>query len=376
MAKSSKTKASRAKASGGKNAAPAIPRPTPDNSRLQGDRAQSASSAAPAAWARCSCARWRPTIVVSSSAAGTAAFGRRRPRSRPCRRHRRPRRQCHRRSRRSVHPGRCGARIHQPGGHGPARRAGRQEKEDPHHRHHRASKPPQMAALHRAAKQTAIVLAPNMSVGLNLLLRMVEQVAHALDADWDIEILEMHHRHKVDAPSGTALALGRAAAAGRGADLDHVATRVRDGITGARRRGDIGFAVLRGGDVVSDHRVIFASRRRARRAHAHRHQPRDLRPRRAPRRPVGPGQAARPLLDGRRAGADGLTLGAAARTPRPQPHRGEPAEDQQRGRRTRAATAARPAAIAPHITPNSGTRKLFSEANPAPARTTSRNSSR
>jgi 4-hydroxy-tetrahydrodipicolinate reductase len=119
--------------------------------------------------------------------------------------------------------------------------------------------PPQMAALHRVAKQTAIVLAPNMSVGLNLLLRMVEQMAHALDVDWDIEILEMHHRHKVDAPSGTALALGRAAAAGRGADLDHVAKRVRDGITGARKRGDIGFAVLRGGDVVSDHRVIFAS---------------------------------------------------------------------------------------------------------------------
>ena len=119
--------------------------------------------------------------------------------------------------------------------------------------------PPQMAVLHRAAKQTAIMLAPNMSVGLNLLLRMVEQMAHALDTDWDIEILEMHHRNKVDAPSGTALALGRAAAAGRGADLDHVAKRVRDGITGARRRGDIGFAVLRGGDVVSDHRIIFAS---------------------------------------------------------------------------------------------------------------------
>ena len=119
--------------------------------------------------------------------------------------------------------------------------------------------PPQMAALNRAGKQTAIVLAPNMSVGLNLLLRMVEQMAHALDVDWDIEILEMHHRHKVDAPSGTALALGRAAAAGRHTDLDHVAKRVRDGITGARRRGDIGFAVLRGGDVVSDHRVIFAS---------------------------------------------------------------------------------------------------------------------
>jgi 4-hydroxy-tetrahydrodipicolinate reductase len=119
--------------------------------------------------------------------------------------------------------------------------------------------PPQMAVLHRAAKQTAVIMAPNMSVGLNLLLRMVEQMARTLDPDWDIEILEMHHRHKVDAPSGTALALGRAAAGGRGTDLDHVGKRARDGITGARRRGDIGFAVLRGGDVVSDHRVIFAS---------------------------------------------------------------------------------------------------------------------
>jgi 4-hydroxy-tetrahydrodipicolinate reductase len=98
-----------------------------------------------------------------------------------------------------------------------------------------------------------------MSLGVNLLTALTRKVAEALDADFDIEIVEMHHRHKVDAPSGTALALGRAAAAGRGADLDHVAKRVRDGITGARKRGDIGFAVLRGGDVVSDHRVIFAS---------------------------------------------------------------------------------------------------------------------
>jgi len=119
--------------------------------------------------------------------------------------------------------------------------------------------PAQLAALNRAARHTAIVLAPNMSVGINLLLRMVEQMAHALDPDWDIEVLEMHHRGKVDAPSGTALALGQAAAAGRDVDLNHVAKRVRDGITGARKRGDIGFAVLRGGDVVSDHRVIFAS---------------------------------------------------------------------------------------------------------------------
>ena len=117
----------------------------------------------------------------------------------------------------------------------------------------------QLSAIGRAARQTAIVLAPNMSLGVNLLQLLVEQVARALDADWDIEVVEMHHRAKVDAPSGTALALGRAAAAGRGVDLDDVAKRGRDGLTGARRRGDIGFAALRGGDVVGDHRVVFAA---------------------------------------------------------------------------------------------------------------------
>lgn len=117
--------------------------------------------------------------------------------------------------------------------------------------------PAQMAAVERAARHTAIVQSPNMSLGVNLLTALVEQVARTLDPDFDIEILEMHHRHKVDAPSGTALGLGRAAAAGRGADLDAVSARARDGHTGARRPGDIGFAVLRGGDVVGDHTVTF-----------------------------------------------------------------------------------------------------------------------
>lgn len=103
-----------------------------------------------------------------------------------------------------------------------------------------------------------IVWAPNMSLGVNLLLGLVEQVARSLDEGFDIEILEMHHRQKVDAPSGTALALGRAAARGRGVELDRAAVRTRDGITGARGAGQIGFATLRGGDVVGDHRVIFA----------------------------------------------------------------------------------------------------------------------
>ncbi|MFP6759560.1 MAG: 4-hydroxy-tetrahydrodipicolinate reductase [Alphaproteobacteria bacterium] len=110
-----------------------------------------------------------------------------------------------------------------------------------------------------AATKVPIVWAPNMSVGVNILLAMTKQVAGILGDDYDIEIVEMHHRHKIDAPSGTALGLGKAAAAGRGVDLDAVAARGRDGITGARNAGDIGFAVLRGGDVVGDHTVVFAA---------------------------------------------------------------------------------------------------------------------
>ena len=112
--------------------------------------------------------------------------------------------------------------------------------------------------LRRHAERVAIVWAPNMSVGVNLLLGLVEQVARTLDPAFDIEIVEMHHPHKVDAPSGTALALGRAAARGRAVELDAVGVRARDGITGARGVGEIGFAVLRGGDVAGDHRVVFA----------------------------------------------------------------------------------------------------------------------
>lgn len=101
--------------------------------------------------------------------------------------------------------------------------------------------------------------AANFSIGVNLLLGLSEQVGALLDNDYDAEILEMHHKHKVDAPSGTALALGRAVAKGRGVDLDQVAERVRDGITGARTPGDIGFATLRGGAVIGDHTVMFSS---------------------------------------------------------------------------------------------------------------------
>jgi 4-hydroxy-tetrahydrodipicolinate reductase len=112
--------------------------------------------------------------------------------------------------------------------------------------------------VRRAARSIPIVWAPNMSLGINLLLSLVEEVARCLGPEWDVEILEMHHRGKADAPSGTALALGAAAAAGRGIALSDVAQRGRDGITGPRRTGDIGFAALRGGDAVGDHHVIFA----------------------------------------------------------------------------------------------------------------------
>ncbi len=117
----------------------------------------------------------------------------------------------------------------------------------------------QAKAIEKAARRAAIVWAPKMSLGVNLLFALTEQVARTLSDDYDIEIVEMHHRHKVDAPSGTALGLGRAAAAGRNVRLDDVAQRGRDGVTGARRRGDIGFATLRGGDVVGDHTVVFAA---------------------------------------------------------------------------------------------------------------------
>lgn len=114
------------------------------------------------------------------------------------------------------------------------------------------------ARVRVAAAKAPILWADNMSVGVTLLAALVEQVARSLDPAYDIEILEMHHRHKVDAPSGTALLLGRAAAAGRNVDLARVSARGRDGITGARKAGDIGFASLRGGDVAGDHVVVFA----------------------------------------------------------------------------------------------------------------------
>jgi 4-hydroxy-tetrahydrodipicolinate reductase len=109
-----------------------------------------------------------------------------------------------------------------------------------------------------AAKRAVIVKSGNFSMGVNLLEALVKRVAKTLDDDFDVEVLEMHHNKKVDAPSGTALMLGRAAAAGRGIDLDQHSQRGRDGHTGARCAGDIGFASLRGGSVVGDHTVIFA----------------------------------------------------------------------------------------------------------------------
>ena len=116
-----------------------------------------------------------------------------------------------------------------------------------------------LAAINRAARHAVIVRAGNMSLGVNLLTQLTRKVAEALDEDFDIEITESHHRYKVDAPSGTALMLGEAAADGRGKKLSEISDRGRDGITGERKKGDIGFHALRGGDVVGEHDVVFAA---------------------------------------------------------------------------------------------------------------------
>jgi len=116
-----------------------------------------------------------------------------------------------------------------------------------------------IAAVDGCGAETVIVRAGNMSLGVNLLVQLTKQVAAALDEDFDIEVVEAPHNMKVDAPSGTALMLGDAAAEGRGVSLSEASDRGRDGITGARKRGDIGFAVLRGGDIVGEHDVVFAA---------------------------------------------------------------------------------------------------------------------
>ena len=126
-----------------------------------------------------------------------------------------------------------------------------------------------------AARHARIVKSGNMSLGVNLLAGLVEQAAAKLGPDWDIEILDMHHRAKVDAPSGTALLLAEAAAAGREVNLADVKASGRDGITGARQAGDIGIAALRGGSVVGDHEVIFATQNEQIRL-THRAEQRDI----------------------------------------------------------------------------------------------------
>jgi 4-hydroxy-tetrahydrodipicolinate reductase len=117
--------------------------------------------------------------------------------------------------------------------------------------------PDDQAAFAEAAKKCAIVQSANFSLGVNLAFALVEEAARRLGADYDIEIFEAHHKHKVDAPSGTALALGRAAAAGRGLDFARDTIRTRDGHTGPRPAGPIGFSVARGGSEIGEHTVMF-----------------------------------------------------------------------------------------------------------------------
>ena len=116
-----------------------------------------------------------------------------------------------------------------------------------------------LKAINAASRHAVIVRAGNMSLGVNLLVQLTKKVAAALDDDFDIEVIEAHHNQKVDAPSGTALMLGEAAAEGRGVSLKDVSDSGRDGITGARKRGDIGFSAIRGGDIVGEHDVLFAA---------------------------------------------------------------------------------------------------------------------
>ncbi len=118
--------------------------------------------------------------------------------------------------------------------------------------------PEHLAKIKAAARHAVIVRAGNMSLGVNLLTQLTKKVAQALDADWDVEVVEYHHNKKVDAPSGTALMLGEAAAEGRGIALDENKESGRDGITGARAKGAIGFSAVRGGDIVGEHDVLFA----------------------------------------------------------------------------------------------------------------------
>jgi 4-hydroxy-tetrahydrodipicolinate reductase len=118
--------------------------------------------------------------------------------------------------------------------------------------------PAEVERIREAAREIAIVLAPNMSIGVNVAAKLVDLAARSLGPEYDIEVFEMHHRLKVDAPSGTALRLGEVAAKARGTTLDKDAAYARHGLTGERRAGSIGFSVARGGDVVGDHTVYFA----------------------------------------------------------------------------------------------------------------------
>ncbi len=118
--------------------------------------------------------------------------------------------------------------------------------------------PAQKSAITAHAAHAAVVLAPNMSVGVNVVLKLLDQAARALNQGYDIEVIEAHHRHKVDAPSGTALQMGEVLAAALGRDLKDCAVYAREGVTGARDPSTIGFSAIRGGDIVGDHTVLFA----------------------------------------------------------------------------------------------------------------------
>ena len=170
--------------------------------------------------------------------------------------------------------------------------------------------PGELATLREVSRDIAVVFAPNFSIGVNVALKLVDLAARALGPGYDVEVFEMHHKLKVDAPSGTALKLGEVAAAARGTTIAKSGVFARHGVTGERKAGAIGFSVARGGDIIGDHTVYFAGTGERIEITHRSVKPRDLRAGRDPGRQVALRPRAGTLRHGRRAGTSGLTVGA------------------------------------------------------------------
>ena len=168
--------------------------------------------------------------------------------------------------------------------------------------------PGQVATIREAARAIPVVFAPNFAIGVLVTMKLVDMASRALGPDYDVEVFELHHKLKVDAPSGTALKLGEVAAAARGTSLAKDGVFARHGVTGERKAGTLGFSVARGGDVDRRPHGLLPRHGRAHRDHAPLRQPRHLRAGGHPRREVAPWPRSGPLRHGRRARASWLTV--------------------------------------------------------------------